>query len=558
MTNVKIAALAFGLTFCMFLSSARYDFVEYDDVEYVLENDHMREGITASNIVWALRSVGYASNWHPLAWASMMADVSVFRTFCKDTADSAWGYRNEGNGKPKWSAGMTRLSNVMHLHNVLLHSLNAALLCILLILVGKGRVSNLWVLGLTLLWALHPLRVEVVCWVAERKEVLSVFWMLLATICWVRRDESRNSTIAEALSLICFALALLAKPVAVTLPAVLLAWDWIFGRKVRVLRILPFVVLSALTCVLTMSAQEAAQETGGWTGAVSRVTSVFVAPLIYIRQMIWPAGLSIFYEKSTNLNVPAVVGGVLLCALCLALGVVWLVRELRKKPRNSVLDIAAFGIAWVYVGLLPMLGIVKVGQQEHNDRYTYWIGCGVCVVLVLLFTEFLPSLRRIVARCSTGDAEKDWRDLRKFSLYGLGAILVVLAFLTNGRMQCWRNTTALFYDAVPKCWEGPIAKSLVLKLRYVSPEAEQQGEWYLRECLTRHPNCENANCLAEYLLLGKSGDEEELAKLGIENFSEAEGLIKDVLRSDPENEKALELKTELEKRRGAAKNVQRQ
>ena len=164
------AALVFLGTVLLYMPSARYAFVDHDDPEYVIENPNMRDGLTWGNIKWAFTSVGYANNWHPLAWISMMADV----TLAGPLDDESWNRRDN------------RVAHVMHLHNILLHAANAVLLFFLLGLFLGGDCDfrgDVLRLLLALFWAVHPLRCEVVCWCSERKELTCVFFML-SSLCY--------------------------------------------------------------------------------------------------------------------------------------------------------------------------------------------------------------------------------------------------------------------------------------------------------------------------------------------------------------------------------------
>jgi len=352
----------------LYSRSAKFAFVDYDDQEYVIENPNMRGGLTPENVKWAFMTAGYADNWHPLAWISMMVDV----TLAGPLDDECWESRNN------------RVAHVMHVHNAALHALNAGLLFLLLFVLARRlypaeETDDLICAFLALLWAVHPLRVEVVCWASERKELTCVFFMLLSLLSYFKgsrlREDWETSTrhlhsftspLLYIVSFLCFILAILAKPVAVTLPVVIVAFDWIFGRRMRILKVLPFAAGSAACCFLTMASQTTALKSGADQFLCQRLESVFVAPLVYLRQMVWPVGLSSFYKFTWSMDWIGVICGVLL-----VVAMVWVcVRWLRR--RETWTGIAAFAVAWVYVGLIPMLGIVKVGPQEHADRYTYW------------------------------------------------------------------------------------------------------------------------------------------------------------------------------------------
>ena len=451
--RISFAALAFLGTVILYLPSARYAFVDHDDPEYVIENPNMREGLTWGNIKWAFTSVGYANNWHPLAWISMMADV----TLAGPLDDEAWNRRDN------------RVAHVIHLHNILLHASNAVLLFFLLgLFLGKGCDSqgDILRLLLTLFWAVHPLRCEVVCWCSERKELTSVFFMLASLIAYLYPVTGAvRRRCCYVGSLFFFALAILAKPVAVTLPTVMFAWDWILKCRLRWLKVSPFVLLSLAGCLLTMSSQSGAIESGADQLVCQRLESIFVAPLIYVRQTLWPSGLSCFYEFTYTMNWVGVCSGALLVLMMAWICVRWL---RRREPWAAI---AAFGVVWLYVGLLPMLGVVKAGQQEHADRYTYWIGCGLCAVLVLCWKQAKESSWL----CRSASAV-----LPRFAMAGLCGVFL-LAYLTHVRMGVWRNTVTLLRDSLPKSWDGTVAGNLASHLS-VTGESEdrQEAEMWLR------------------------------------------------------------------------------
>ena len=495
--RMALAAAVFWGTMLLYLPSARYSFVDYDDQEYVIENPHMRAGLTWENVKWAFMSAGYADNWHPLAWISMMVDVSLAGSMDDET----------------WNRRDNRAAHVMHLHNVLLHAANAALLFWLLGTVGRGEGEAVGSdkigqtcfinVAIAMLWAVHPLRCEVVCWCSERKELLSVFFMLLTLLAWVGGNgfkAFKAEVTAYIFAFGFYALALMAKPLAVSLPTVLFAYDWILGKGKRlrtanyqlptinsILKILPFVAMSLVCCFLTMASQNVSRASGAEQFVCQRLESFFVAPLIYIRQTLWPSGLSSFYKLTFSMDWLGVTLGALLVA-----AIVWVcVRWLRRREQWAA--IVAFGVSWVYVGLLPMLGIGKVGPQEHADRYTYWVGCGVCVVAAMSLQYFLgrrgerekEELKiasgkltigvEAVGKCGCA------RNFTSYIVYSTVFVLLALAFVTRGRMGAWRDTISLMRDSLPKSWYGENAGILASHLEATgNPDDRREAEMWLR------------------------------------------------------------------------------
>jgi len=209
---------AFVVAFALYLKTVRYEFVSIDDADYVVCNPRMERGLTLDNIKWAFCNPDYASNWHPIAWISLMCDVTIMRTV--------------GTMPEKWEAYENCTSHCMHLHNVIIHALNTALLLVMMYVMisrlGFAQIAPIWPLIIALLWSLHPLRTEVVCWVAERKELISVLFMVLSLISYACRSGRSNAVVAFVFA----ALAMMAKPVAVTLPVVLFAWDWVIFYEI--------------------------------------------------------------------------------------------------------------------------------------------------------------------------------------------------------------------------------------------------------------------------------------------------------------------------------------
>lgn len=535
-------AAMFAVTLLVYSPCVSFEFVEFDDTDYVLRNEHLKGGLTPENVRWAFASRGYADNWHPVAWMSHMLDVDLLclsHLLPRDVVWGEWDY-NRGTG----DAWFTKLSQVMHLHNVFLHAANAALLFLLMVVLVRRAARfgilpqqppNVFVFALLVLfWSLHPLRTEVVCWVSERKELLSVLFMLLSLLayCGLRRSAANY-----VLSLAFAALAMLAKPVAVTLPAVLLAWELIFRCRFAVLRVLPFAALALFTCLLTMQSQGAPMDAGAKMPVVLRLVTIFVAPLVYVRQTFWPVGLSMLYEATRHVSLLALAGGGLLVAACAAIPIRWcFLRAVLRRATGFWLDLGVMSVAWIYVGLVPMLGIVKVGGQEHSDRYTYWVGCGACAIAALAWTRLAPGagvwIERLVRSAGDGDearTRKECGDVRRLLLGCATAVVVVSAFLTVPQMMTWRNTVSLFRNAVPRSWSTELAKTLAVQLAYRESNGAEEGEKWLRKCATVH-RCGLASLnLAEFCLAFRQQDL-SVMKVGGTAFSEVEMLVDEARR----------------------------
>lgn len=402
------AALLFLVVAGIFLPCVTHDFITYDDPSYVTENDHVRSGITWANVRWAFHSTE-ASNWHPLAWLSHMADCQVFGL-------QPWGH---------------------HLTSVLLHALNAVLLFIVL-----GRMTGApWrSLFVAALFGLHPLHVESVAWVSERKDVLSTtFWMLVLWA-YARRAElarvgGRGSRFFYGLALLFLALGLMCKSTLVTLPFVLMLLDWwplnrwagssTAARRALLLEKIPFLALSAAASAVTLIAQAsggavASSEDFPWT---LRVANALISYCQYLGKCLVPRKLAVFYPYFAEqpplletLLAGALLAGITAAAVALA----------RRRPYVLV------GWLW-YVGtLVPVIGLVQIGGQSMADRYSY-------VPLIGVF---------VIAAWAAGDATASWQQRRRVLGLAAGAVLASLAFLTTSQLSLWKDGASLFRYAL--------------------------------------------------------------------------------------------------------------
>ena len=411
--------VVFAVTVGVFAINARNDFIRLDDIDYIAQNGNIKDGLTPSSARWAFGAVGYSSNWHPLTWISHAADVTIANVLGLD-------YAEETNPLGYWARMDSPFAKFVHAENVVLHALCAALLLWVILLLMRGDSipsSDDFVVAsfFSLLWALHPLRVEVVAWAAERKELLSVLFMLITMGLYLKGRLSY--------AIVAFALALLAKPVAVGLPVVLFAVDVCRG-KAELKRLIPYCGLAAATCALTMLAQEGALQMGRDIPVGARILCALEAPVIYLWQTVCPVGLSVDYALPGKASWPVAVLGAALVASLPCVCLLWL------RRRNAWTNLGMLAIAWCYVGLVPMLGIVKVGNQPHSDRYTYWIGCGMAAVAALAVLKL---------------SEK-WRiQIRNQNVrYTCLVLLIVLSSATFVRSLVWKDNLTLFRDAVSK------------------------------------------------------------------------------------------------------------
>ena len=410
----RILACAFLViaTLAVYWPARQYKFVAYDDDNYVYQNPVVLKGLTWEGVKWAFVD-RQANNWHPLTWISHMADCQVFGL---------------NAGGP-------------HKVNVLFHCANAVLLFLLLQMMTRRLADtspqtdifwrNLFVAGL---FALHPLRVESVAWISERKDVLSGFFGLLSLLCYGKYalgTAKPRASGAYRLALVFFACSLMSKPMLVTLPLVMLLLDyWPLQRldtsKAQGLLIekIPFFLLAAIFSAITVVAQRPGLPSQN-VGLFDRVEIIAVNYLGYIEKLLWPQNLSFLYLRPETIPVQQFLLALLVLVLISAL--VFVVR--RRCPALVV------GWLWFLIVLLPVCGIVSLGQLSIADRYTY-----------------LPSIGfYLMITWGVADVAGKWLPANaKQFLLGTGAVIVlaVCAMLSRQQLACWENTETLYRHAL--------------------------------------------------------------------------------------------------------------
>lgn len=382
------------------------EFVNYDDQDYVINNVHIQDGLTLEGIRWALTST-HAANWHPLTWMSHMLDVQVF--------------------------GMNAARH--HSINLLIHAVNS----VLLFLVFCRMTGAVWRSALVAaLFALHPLHVESVAWVAERKDVLSsLFWILTmgAYVLYVERPAAKRYLAA----LLFFVLGLMSKPMLVTLPFVLLLMDFWplerMGRKnahtsggtgyswetIRPLikEKIPFFALTVISSALTYAVQ---QKGGAMTfseslSIASRIANAFISYVIYIRKTVLPVDLAVLYPHSLTYPFWQAAGAFAL--------IVFITVLILGKAREFKYLVT--GWLWYLGTLVPVIGFVQVGVQAMADRYTY-------IPITGLFIMFAWGISEM--------ADK-WQRRTLAAAFSITVLLIFLP-LTIKQAGFWRNSLALF------------------------------------------------------------------------------------------------------------------
>jgi hypothetical protein len=383
------------LTLGVYLQVGGHEFVNLDDLDYVTDNPRVNAGLTADGVRAAFGGT-HSANWHPLTTLSHMLDVQLF--------------------------GLD--PGPMHLVNLLFHLLNVALLFRLLHAATGATWRTALVAGL---FALHPLHVESVAWISERKDVLStLFWLatMLAYSAWVRRPSAGRYATVAAL----YVLGLLSKPMLVTLPLVLILWDaWPLGRvrsvselKRSVVEKLPLLALSVVHAVVTLRVQAAAGATASniTIPFATRVGNAVATYARYVQDTLAPVGLSPSYPHQGAAPVWMIVLGAL--GIALVLGLAWTRRE--RWPW--------WGAGWLwYLGtLVPVIGLVQVGSQSRADRYTYvpMIGLAIAFAWGLEACTRKGSLARTIA-------------IQLVVIWG-----VALVAITAVQVARWRDGPTLF------------------------------------------------------------------------------------------------------------------
>ena len=401
--TIGVSVFLLGLTWLVFGQTLRYDFVNYDDPHYVYQNTRITSGINFANVAWAFSHI-HSENWHPLTTITHMLDCQLHGL------NAGWH----------------------HFTNVLLHCLAVVLLFVAL----ERMTGALWRSAfVSAVFAVHPLRVESVAWIAERKDVLSAVFFMVTLLAYFH--YTRSPSIGRYLIVaIVFALGLMSKPMLVTLPFVLLLLDyWPLGRfdahrsntGRQVLQLImgkiPLITLSAVSSLITFLAQRGAI---GWTEQLpmsERITNAFVAYVVYIRQMFWPTELAVFYPHPEN-RLP--IWEVSL-ALIILVGIMAAAFVLRKRAPYLVT-----GWLWYLGMLVPVIGLLQVGWQGHADRYTYLPQIGLYIAVTWALTDLIRS----------------WRFQR--TALSAAALIVIGALSWRGWLQTsyWRDSETLFTHAL--------------------------------------------------------------------------------------------------------------
>ena len=459
-----LALLLIVATVTLYHSVKRYPFVTFDDRDYVVRNFQIQSGLDRDTVQWAFTTF-YSSNWHPLTWLSHALDYQLFKLNSSGHHDT----------------------------NVLFHALNAALLFWLLWR-ATGYAGRSFMVAA--LFALHPINVESVAWVSERKNVLSMFFFLLAlgAYRWYALKPRIDRYLAVA-SL--YALGLMAKPQIVTFPCVLLLWDYwplqrMFAPKDEssgtveapgfspanlaspstralapevpelpgaalparsltwlIVEKLPLFLLSAASAMLTLKAQAS---TGALNGVFNsfpfsiRLENAIVSYVRYIGKALWPSHLAVYYPHPETLLNPWQVAG----AAVVLLTITALVIAGRRRRYFLV------GWFWFLGTLIPMIGLVQVGAQAMADRYAYLSFIGLFLMICWGVADFQPATRRAdSAWTAEGHTSSTWLAVACF------AMLLALTAVAHRQLWYWRDSLALWEHAAETTGSNWMAEDML-------------------------------------------------------------------------------------------------
>jgi tetratricopeptide (TPR) repeat protein len=393
-------------TLAVYWQVRNYDFVNIDDGSYVYENRHVQSGLALENAIWSFTAI-HASNWHPLTSLSHMLDCQLFGM------------------NPGWH----------HLTNVFFHIANT----LLLFFVFRKMTGHLWQSAfVAALFAIHPLHVESVAWISERKDVLSTFFWLLTmwSYAWYVEHQRIDRYL---LVFLFFILGLMSKPMLVTLPFVLILLDfwplnriqieqadssgstkqWPILRRI-VLEKIPFLAIVLISSVITFLVQKHSGAVNSLDMAplFSRITNALVSYVGYIGKMVWPSSMAVLYPFPHMIPWWKVAGaGFFLISISLLA-----IRGIKQRPYLAV------GWFWYIGTLVPVIGLVKVGNHSMADRYTYIPFIGLFIIIAWGISEFV----------------KRWRLAKTFLPVMAAAILFIFMAVTFYQVQYWENSVTLF------------------------------------------------------------------------------------------------------------------
>jgi protein O-mannosyl-transferase len=423
---------------CVYSRTFSFSFVNYDDDEYLYQNQHVMQGLSPHNVVWAFTTTS-AGNYHPLTWLSHMLDVTLF--------------------------GMN--AGAHHAMNVVLHCVNALLLFALV----QKLFGNFFVaVFVSMLFALHPLNVESVAWLSERKNTLSTLFYFLSLYCYAVFAKEKKK-VAYLGSFFLFLIGLFAKQMLVTMPFVLLLLDlWPLGRlsidfstKKRketirgltklVYEKIPFFVCALIFSIIVYIVQQkgGAVQSFNTVSLPDRVAQAFYAYLQYPVKALWPAHLAVPYLFEKNLGFPIIVCSVMFFALVSIICTVFC----KKLPH------CAFGWWYYVLTLLPVIGLVQIGDQSMADRYTYITLIGPFITAGFALNKFFSTMKNgrtiKVLFCAILAIAVSAVAYRQTSYWRNGVTLMIHAVtVTKNNFRAYNNLGLILYE------HGEIDRSIEL------------------------------------------------------------------------------------------------
>jgi tetratricopeptide (TPR) repeat protein len=460
--KLAVCVLLVAITWTVFGQTLGHQFINYDDPLYVVENGHVRTGLTWPGVVWAFTHV-HSQNWHPLTSIAHMLDCQLFGL------------------QPRWH----------HFVNVLWHSAGAVLLFLLL----EQMTAALWASAfVAAVFAIHPLHVESVAWIAERKDVLSGVFFMLTLLAYL--GYSRRPSLGRyAMMSILLACGLMTKPMLVTVPVVLLLLDyWPLNRgpafakatarqaEVRsqksevqsaklktanwvrlVVEKIPLFVLSLGSCVATLLAQNFALGSTEQLPFKWRITNAVTAYVDYIRQMFWPVDLIPFYvHPESRLEISHLI-------LAVAVLAAFTVIAFARRRRNPYLIV---GWLWYIVMLVPVIGLIQVGLQGRADRYTYLPQIGLYIAVVWLIRGLTKS----------------WRQQKLILSAAAVIVLGSLAILSWKQTSHWRDSETLWRYALRVTPDSDVAHAGLAGILFVRGQLDEAIEHDKRALSLRDGN----------------------------------------------------------------------
>jgi protein O-mannosyl-transferase len=417
--RILVAFALVSASLLVYAQVAHFEFINFDDNGYVTGNPWVRGGLTRAGVTWAFTSIDYFY-WQPLTWLAHMLDCQ-------------WFGLNPG---------------AHHMVSVAFHIINALLVfAVFTRITGAFWRSTI----LAAIFALHPLRIESVAWIAERKDVLSAFWFLTAIWCYLRH-AARPSRPRYYLVLVAFVLALMSKPMTMTLPAILLLLDYWPLRRRAFAEKIPMFGLAALSTVITSigTRRLGAINVGSTIPLWDRVANTTVSYVKYLELSFWPHDLSILYPFRRAIPLWQVAASALLLAAITAGAF-----ALRRRYPYIIV-----GWLWFAIGILPASGLVQVGRQGMGDRFTYIPMIGLSLAAIWGAGDVLGKQRRVAAAVLSA------------------AVIMVLAVGTWSHLRVWRNSVTVFTQC------AAVTRNNSAAHHYLAAALDDQGRF--TEALPHH------------------------------------------------------------------------